>query len=316
MTETPVITGRSWAMILALGFVWGATFMVQDLALDHMPPVWIAAARTGFAALLTVSVWRLFGTPLWTGPARAWTMLVIVSLCSAALPFIALAWAQQHVTSGYVGVSMAAVALIVLPLAHLFVPGERMTLRRTAGFLIGFLGVAVLMGPSIFASTGADSETAGRLACLFAAFCYALSSILMRRLPPVDPVALSAMTLVIGATLVIPLALIVEGPPPRPAPEGLALLLLLGLLPTAGANLLRVLTIRSAGPVFMSLTNYMVPLWSVSLGVLVLGEPFRWSLIVALGLILAGVFLSQWGALRRLFSRRSSPNLNQPRGKI
>ena len=72
---------------------------------------------------------------------------------------------------------------------------------------------------------------------------------------------------------------------------------------TAAANLLRVLVVRTAGPVFMSLTNYMVPLWSVSLGIVFLAEPFRWTLIAAMALIMGGVFLSQWGALRRLFRR-------------
>ena len=59
-------------------------------------------------------------------------------MLSVAVPFMLLSWAQQFVTSGFTGVSMAAVALIVLPLAHVFVPGERMTLRRTIGFVIGF----------------------------------------------------------------------------------------------------------------------------------------------------------------------------------
>lgn len=290
-------------MILALGLVWGATFMVQDLALDHMTPFWIAAARIGFAAMLTVAIWRALRLPLWRSAERRWGILIFISCTSAAIPFMALAWAQQFVTSGFVGVSMAAVALIVLPLAHFMVPGERLSWRKVSGFVIGFVGVAVLMGPGAFTSTGAGMEPWGRLACLFAAANYALSSILMRRLPPIDPIGLSAMNLVFGSCLVIPLALAREGLPPMPAPEGLALLALLGLVPTAGANLLRVLVIRSAGPVFMSLVNYMVPLWSVAFGLLLLAEPFRWSLIAAMVLILAGVFISQWGPLRRLFSR-------------
>jgi drug/metabolite transporter (DMT)-like permease len=102
--------------------------------------------------------------------------------------------------------------------------------------------------------------------------------------------------------MVIPTAWAVEGPPPLPAPQTLLILAILGLLPTAGANLLRVLVIRSAGPVFMSLTNYQVPLWSVLLGVLILGEHAGLSLLVAMILILTGVLLSQWGALKRLFT--------------
>jgi len=73
------------------------------------------------------------------------------------------------------------------------------------------------------------------------------------------------------------------------------------LVPTAGANLLRILTIRSAGPVFMSLTNYQVPLWSVILGIVILQEAPRQNLFLAMTLILIGLCLSQYGALKRLF---------------
>ena len=183
------------------------------------------------------------------------------------------------------------------------IPGERLTVRKSLGFLIGFAGVIVLIGPEAFSATGADGELQGRLACLAAAGCYAVSSVTMRRLPAVDPVGLSAITLLIGAVFVVSAAIVVEGPPPSPSLWGWFLLALLGLIPTAAANLLRVLVIRSAGPTFMSLTNYQVPLWSVALGVIFLGEPFRASLLIALVLILAGVALSQWGALQRLFGK-------------
>ncbi len=198
---------------------------------------------------------------------------------------------------------MAAVALIVLPLAHVMVPGERMTLRRTVGFVIGFIGVLVLIGPGAFASSGQSMEGYGRLACLGAAGCYAISSILMRRLPPIDPAGLATATVFFGSLLTVPIAFAAHGVPEVPGTRGLVLIAALGLVPTAAANLLRIVVIRTAGPVFMSLTNYQVPLWSVFLGVLFLNEPLHASLLVALVLILVGVALSQYGALKRLFAR-------------
>ncbi|MCM2562343.1 DMT family transporter [Lutimaribacter sp. EGI FJ00015] len=303
-TTAPQITGASWAMIATLGFVWGGTFMVTELALDVMTPFWIASARIGFAALLTLAIWRLRGGRLFLTATQDWRNLALVGVLSTALPFMALAWGQQYVTSGFAGVSMAAVALIVLPLAHFMVPGERMTLRRLAGFVVGFVGVVVLIGPEAFRSTGVAGEIWGRMACIGAAGCYALSSVLMRRLPPIDPVGLSGVTLLIGAVFVLPVAVTVEGTPANPGFYGLGVLAFLGLVPTAAANMLRVSVIRTAGPVFMNLTNYQVPLWSMILGVLLLGEPLYPSLLVAMVLILCGVALSQYGALMRLFGRR------------
>lgn len=300
---TPDITRASWLMILALGLTWGATFMVIEIALLGITPFWLAAGRIGFAAALMAAVWGARGGRLFLTAARDWPAMVFVGALSSAVPFMLLSWGQQYVTSGFAGVSMAAVALMVLPLAHLLVPGERMTLRRAAGFVIGFVGVVVLIGGQAFSSTGAALEPYGRAACLAAAGCYAISSVVMRRIPPVDPIGLATVLLIIGAAMVIPAAWIVEGPPPPVTWQTLAVLAVLGLIPTAGANILRVMVIRTAGPTFMSLVNYIVPVWSVVLGALVLSEPLPPSLLAALALILAGVFLSQWGALKRLFGR-------------
>ena len=305
----PQITAKSWAMVLTLGVVWGATFMVIELALEGITPFWLAAARITFAAALTSVIWLYLGGKLFdTANPRDWVNLSLVGVLSTAIPFMAISWGQQFVTAGFAGVAMASVALLVLPLAHFLIPNENLTVRKTFGFVIGFIGVCVLIGPSALSSTGLAGETAGRLACLFAASCYAVSSVAMRRLPPIDPVGLSAVTLVIGAALVIAAAWIVEGPPPMPSTRTLMFLALLGLVPTAGANLLRVLLIRSAGPTFMSLVNYMVPLWAVTLGVMFLGETVEPTLFIAIALILLGVGLSQWGALKRLFSRRRNLN--------
>lgn len=304
---TPEVSWKSWLMVATLGLTWGATFLVTELALEGITPFWLASARIGFAAVVMLVIWQAMGGKLFAAPppVESRVALIAVGAFSTAIPFTLLAWGQQFVTGGFAGVSMASVGLIVLPLSHFFVPGERMTLRRVTGFAIGFVGVCVLIGGQAFETTGSSLEWAGRVACVGAASCYGISSVLMRRLPAVDPIGLSTLLLVIAAAMVIPLAWINEGPPPVPDTRTLWILAFLGLVPTAAANLLRVLVIRTAGPVFMSLTNYQVPLWSVTLGALLLGEPLPPSLLWAMLLILAGTGLSQFGALQRLFARRA-----------
>ena len=292
-------------MVASLAFIWGGTFLVTEVALTGITPFWLAASRIVFAALVMVGIWASRGFALFKthpSPAQCGALVAIGGL-SGAIPFTLLAWGQQYVTSGFAGVSMASTALIMLPLAHFFVAGERLTWRRVSGFTVGFCGVAVLLGGQAFETSGQSLETAGRLACLAGASCYACSSILMRRLPPVDPIGLATVLLLIGSCFIVPVALAVEGPPPLPAPDILAVLAFLGLVPTALGNMMRVLVVRSAGPVFMSLVNYQVPVWSVALGALILSEPLPPSLIYAMLLILAGLAISQYGALRRLFGK-------------
>ena len=297
----PDITWRNWLMVAALGLIWGSSFMVVEVALTGISPFWLAASRVTFGTILTVLVWMISGGRFFLTDKTAWPSIVVIGVLSSALPFSLLSWGQTHVTSGFAGVSMASIALLVLPLSHFFVPGEQMTLRRTIGFLIGFAGVALLIGPEALTPSGSDMELWGRVFCVLAASCYAVSSVIIRRLPPIDPLGLAAIPLIIGAITSLYFALWIEGPPPAISTDTLWIILYLGLVPTAGANLLRILTIRSAGPVFMSLTNYQVPLWSVILGIVILGEAPRQNLFLAMTLILIGLCLSQYGALKRLF---------------
>lgn len=299
----PTITSTSWIMIATLGVVWGGTFLFIELALEGITPFWLAAARISFAALLLAATWVWRGARLWQTAERDWGSLIVIGALSSALPFMALSWGQQYVTSGFAGVSMASVPLMVLPLAHFFAQGEQLNLRKLIGFVIGFVGVTILIGGQVLESSGSELEFWGRLTCLSAAACYSVSSILTRRLPAVDSLGLATVLIAIGAVIVIPVAWVFEGPPPMPDARTLALLAFLGLVPTAAANLLRVLVIRSAGSTFMSLTNFVVPVFSVILGALALSEPLPGALIWALILILSGMALSQFGALTRLFSR-------------
>jgi drug/metabolite transporter (DMT)-like permease len=293
--------GKYWLMIATLGLVWGGTFPLIKLTLEGITPFWLAAGRIGFAAALLCAVWAWRGFRLFRAE-RSWPALLIIGLFSTALPFMLINWGQQHVSAGFTGLSMAAIPLIVLPLAHLFIPGEQMVLRRLFGFVVGFVGVALLIGSKAFASSNAELELFGRIACVSAAACYAVSSILTRRLPPVDAVGLAAILLVIGTVIILPVAWAVEGPPVMPEGRILGLIALLGLIPTAAANLLRVIVVREAGPTFMTLTNYQVPVWAVVLGALFLGESLPPSMLLSMMLILSGLCISQWGALTRLFA--------------
>ncbi|WP_353331555.1 DMT family transporter [Phaeobacter sp. NW0010-22] len=305
MIQPPEISRRDWIMVVALGVIWGATFLVIEIALEGITPFWLATARVVFATALVGLIWQVRGGALFAErptPATVGLTLVI-GVLSTALPFLLISWGQQFVTSGFTGVSMASVALMVLPLAHFMVPGEQLSWRKVAGFVIGFAGVVILIGGQAFESSASANETFGRLAVLGAAGCYAISSVLLRKLPTVDSTGLTAITLAIGTPIALICALLVEGPPPAVDSRTFLALALLGLVPTAGAFLLRVMVVRSAGPTFMSLTNYQVPLWSVLFGWLVLNEPLPPSLLWALVLILLGVALSQYGAFKRLFTQ-------------
>lgn len=291
---------RDWALLLSLGMIWGAAFMATKIAALEISPLTIAALRLIIASAILYTVLRLRGErlPGISGPRERlfWVMAAGMAFLSNALPFTSLAWAQRHIDSGLAGVFMTSVPLFVLPLGHFFVPGERLTFRKTLGFAFGFAGVGVLIGPSAFSGlgTGSGLMLMAQAACLAAAIGYASGSIVSKRAPQLGLLKFGTAALILAAAMTVPMAALLERPW-EIAPSGAALLAVayLSIAATALATIFLLEVIRSAGPSFMSLVNYQVPVWAVVFGTVFLGETPSPRLWVALVLILIGLGIAQ-----------------------
>ena len=282
-----------WSLLLALGMIWGASFLGVEKALESFPPITIAAQRIALAAVILTGASFAMGIGL-PKDRRTWLFAFGMGLFSNAIPFTLLSWGQQHVTSGYAGITMAVVPLLVLPLSHFLIPGMRLTRIKALGFGIGFIGVVVLIGPArILQSGGGDIENIARIACVLASMCYAIGAVLTRLAPEGEAMAFSAAALIMGALVAVPIALGVDGLPAVPTMQALAGMLYLGVFPTALATIMLVFIVKTAGPPFLSLVNYQVPVWAVIIGMVVLKEDLPSSFIWALGLILAGLAVAQ-----------------------
>ena len=288
----------NWIGLIALGLIWGASFLGIAIALEGFAPVWVAAGRILIGALTLTAIAVAMGVRIPFSPA----ILVFAAgmgVFSNALPFFLLGWSQQHVTSGFAGITMAAIPLFVIGFAHFLVQGEALTRPKALGFVIGLIGVGVLIGPEVLAASGSEYEAMARLGCLAASLSYAVGAILTRRCPEVHPVGFGVLALWVASAIILPAALISKGVPQMPEARPLLALLYLGLLPTGFATYLLVGIIRSAGPSFLSQVNYHVPVWSVLLGVLVLNEDLPGRFILALAIIIGGLMLARRSPLRR-----------------
>ena len=285
----PKPTRANWIAILSLGLIWGGTFMVVSLALRGYGPFTVACARTTLGAIALLSLMIVLRRPLPTRDALLATALI--GPLNTAIPFALLAWGQQYVPSAFAGISMAVLPLLILPLAHFF-SDEKMSLHKFYGVSLGFFGAVLLIGPSAL-EIGQGYHALGQLSCLGATMCYAISSVMTRRCPPIDSITLAAFTLVFGAIWIIPAMLWIEGVPKISDFNSSLAILFLGFVPTAFAAYLRVSVVRTAGSVFMTNVNYQVPLWSVLFGTLILGETLPWRFFAALAIILCGLVISQ-----------------------
>jgi drug/metabolite transporter (DMT)-like permease len=280
-----------WALLIGLVALWGSSFLLVRVALDAFTPVAVTAGRLliGAGVLLLVLLLTQRRVP---ASGRAWAFFLTMAVLGNALPFFLIAWGQVAIPSGLTGILMAVMPLVVLLLAHFFV----------AGFLLGFVGVIVLTGPDALAAlVGVDAALLSQLAVLTAAVCYGVAVIVARRGPPLNPVVtgaavLSIASVLVGTVLVAGGALggaeAVVHHPPSLWP-GLALAAL-GALSTGLATVVYFVLVARAGPTFLSLINYLIPVWAVVLGAVVLDERLPPRAFAALGLILAGVVIARW----------------------
>ena len=290
-----------WALLAMLGLIWGAAFFGVEMGLDSLPPLWVSTGRIVLAAILLTAIAFIWGDGLpGTRTAldrRIWLHCFGMGMFTNAIPFSLLAWGQQHVTTSFAGITMAVVPLLVLPLSHFLVPGERLTLKRTIGFTIGFAGVVLLVGGEQLFSGSAAGDGApmltAQLACVMASCCYAIGSIITRLCPPVNTTSFAAAGLLSATLIILPVALLTSGVPERISSTSLSGVIFLALFPTGLATILLTILIRRAGPPFLSLVNYQVPVWAVLIGAVILSETIPGHFITSLLVILGGLAVAQ-----------------------
>ncbi len=286
---------RDWAGLLALVAMWGSAFLFNRIALHGFTPLALVTLRllVGAAVLAAATTFSRTG---WRGLRRElWPWLLAMALVGNALPFWLISWGQQTIDSGLAGILMAVNPLATLLLAHFLIPGERLTPRRLAGFTLGFVGIVVLMGPELLLDRpGTRAVLLAEAAVLGGALCYSAGSIIARLRPDSDDGLTATLVLLLASGLMLPLA--AAEPQPFPAPPGLREWLaagFLGVIATGLATLVYFRLLRAAGPSFLSQINYLIPLWALALGALVLDEPVTPRTLLALALILGGIALAQ-----------------------
>lgn len=303
-TPSPQNPGTlNWLLILALGVIWGAAFMGVSVALQGFGPWTVTAARVALGAIVLGVAGSAMGQPIWRlGGVRPWVFAGLIGIEAVALPFALLSWGLQFIPSAFAGVAMGAVPLLVLPLVYLFSPDEGIGPRRVIGMILGFVGLVILIGPGALDGNGGDVML-GRLACIGAACCYAVGSVMTRRAPKMPPIAFAGATLAVGAVILVPIALISEGIPTVFDQTATLGLLFVAIFPTALAAVIRIRVITTAGSLFMSITSYMVPVWAVIYGITLMGEDLPPQLFVALGVILCGIGIAQSRAIAAALRR-------------
>jgi drug/metabolite transporter (DMT)-like permease len=308
-----------WGMLVALSSLWGCSFFFVGVAVRELPPLTIVVLRVGLAALALHLGMRAMRLRV---PTERRVLLVFLGmgLLNNAVPFTLMVWAQGAIASGLTAILNATTPLFAVLVAHVMTRDERATPAKLAGVLVGFAGVAALIGAGALGSLGV--AVAAQLAVLAGALSYALAGVYGRcfKAMGVSPLATATGQVTASTLLVLPLALVVEHPWTMAWPSAAAIAAVLGLalVSTALAYILYFRLLASAGAVNLLLVTFLIPLSAVLLGAAFLGErlePRHFAAMALIGLGLAAIDGRPIGWLRRRgrCARLSGPRPVPPR---
>jgi drug/metabolite transporter (DMT)-like permease len=281
-------------MLLYLGAVWGAAFLFLRVAAPEVGPVWTAEIRIALAGTaLAVLV----------GPRRLWALrhrlrsLGVVGLTFSAIPFSLLAFATLTLPAALASLLMATTPLFTALIATFWLR-QRLSRSSIVGLAVGFAAVVVLLGGST-AAIGPETAVAF-LAGLGAALSYAVAGTYVRRATNgIKPLDLAAGQLLAGAIVLLPIA-ILSGPPRPPELDGAVSLGLMALVSTAIAWPVFFRLSERTNATTASTVTFIVPMFGILWGGLILGEPIGPQLLVGFGLVLVSLALVLQVPLGRL----------------
>ena len=274
------------AQLCCLGAIWGGTFPAVKIAVTYLPTATMVAMRIVVGALAMAAIAALLGRRP-AADRRTWAMYAVIAFVGNVLPFLLIAHGQRQIDAGLGAILMATMPLVTIVLAHAFTGDEKLSLRGVAGVLVGLCGILVLVGIDALKGLGAD--VLAQLSVTAGAMCYALHTVLVRRLTVSSPATHSACVLAVSAAMAVPLALATDGPPPAIPMDAVLAILFLGILANGAAYMLYFHIIGTVGAAFTAMTNYIVPVAGVIWAALILGERPSLRALLALGLILSGI---------------------------
>ena len=272
--------------LLALGALWGASFLFIRVAVPSLGPLLLMELRLGLAAatlaLCAVAVGRL-------PKARGrWKQFLFLGTVNAAIPFTFIAAAEIYLTASLAAILNSTTVMFTAVVAAVWL-GDALTARKVVGILLGIAGVAALVGWDPVELNGAVLLSVA--AMLGASLSYAVGAVYVKRtFKGVPPLAMAIGQLTGGAVVLLPLAAVSLPGEAPPAAAGISVLGL-ALLSTAVAYLLYFRLIENVGPTSTVTVTLLVPVFGLLFGVLLLDEPFSLGTIAGLAIVLFSVSL-------------------------
>ena len=282
---------KDWVLFWLVGLIWGTSFLWIKIALEDVSPIMLVGFRTLFGSLglcIIIAFNKSAHVP-WQDLKKHLLDFVILGFINIAIPWMLISWAEQFIDSGTAAILNGTVPLFTIVISPIFIEDDHITIPKLSGLAIGFIGVVLLMLPSI--QDGWNDNLIGQAVFLLATLSYAVSTVFARKRMHNLPSQLQAfLQLIAGMTIIWSIALFTERPMVFPQlPITRLALLWLGLLGSSAAYLIYFSLLHKMGPTRVATVTYIPPLVGVILGAVFLGEVFYWQTLLGAALILSGI---------------------------
>ena len=302
--------GRTeWIMLVALSILWGGSFFFVGIAVKDVPPLTIVSVRVILSALALHVILKVMGQRFPMDKSLLMAFL-IMGLLNNAIPFSLIAYGQSHIASGLASILNATTPIFTVIVAHFFTTDEKLTTRKLVGVLVGFFGVAIMIGIDALQALGI--HVFAQIAILAATTSYAFAGIYGKRFQSmgVKPLTVATGQVTMTSIVMLPLVFIVEKPWQLPVPNlnSILELISLAILSTVLAYLLFFEILARAGATNLLLVTFLIPPSAIILGVLVLNEAIQFNQMLGLMIIIVSLVIID-GRLLGGNGKKKSPTL-------
>ena len=294
MRETKTI---DYFLLTILALIWASAFFNIKIATYSYGPLTIAFLRIFFGAIPVILLCYLKKIKI-EAFSKDWYWFAAIGIINLVIPFFLIAYGVQKVQSNLAAILMASTPLTATALAHYFTNNEKINLVKFIGILIGFSGIVFLFSDNILIN---QNNINSALLILLGSCFYVIGGLLTLKISNKENENVTASILIWGTLVLMPISLFIEEPwHLTPRLDSTLSLIYLGIFSTGIAWLLRFYILKHNGLVFQAQVAYLIPIFGVILGYLILSETITYKVIVSLIAVIIGIYIVKKGSKIKL----------------
>ena len=284
-------------LLTLLALIWASAFFNIKIATYSYGPLTIAFLRIFFGAIPVIFLCYMKKIKI-EAFSKDWYWFASIGVINLVIPFFLIAYGVQKVQSNLAAILMASTPLTAAALAHFFTKNEKINLIKFIGVLIGFSGIVFLFSDNLLIN---ENNIFSAFLILFGSCFYVIGGLLTLKISNKDNENVTASILIWGTLVLLPISLIIEQPwNLSPRLDSTLSLIYLGVFSTGIAWLLRFYILKHNGLVFQAQVAYLIPIFGVILGFVVLNEAITSKVIISLIAVIIGIYIVKKGSKIKL----------------